>query len=89
MCIHVKILKLVELFARFSVFGLGSTAYPNFCAFVHSVDTMFGEMGAERLLEIGEGDELAGQEDSFKNWVKNIFAVCFSLFVVLAVLALS
>ena len=33
-------------------------------------------MGAERLLEIAEGDELAGQEETFRNWTKTIFAVC-------------
>ena len=60
---------------RFSVFGLGSTAYPNFCAFAHAIDSMLGEMGAERLLEIGEGDELAGQEESFKKWTKAVFGV--------------
>ena len=60
---------------RFSVFGLGSTAYPNFCAFAHNMDTMLGEMGAERIFQIGEGDELAGQEESFKTWAKNVFSV--------------
>ena len=37
---------------------------------------MLGDMGAERLLEIAEGDELAGQEETFRNWTKTIFAVC-------------
>ena len=32
-------------------------------------------MGAERLLEIGEGDELAGQEESFRRWAKSVFSV--------------
>ena len=57
------------------MFGLGSTAYPNFCAFAHAIDSMLGEMGAERLLEIREGDELAGQDESFRNWTKDIFRV--------------
>ena len=63
------------------MFGLGSTAYPNFCAFAHAIDTMMGQMGAERLLEIGEGDELAGQEEAFKEWAKNVFRVLVSLTV--------
>ena len=36
---------------------------------------MLGEMGAERLLEIGEGDELAAQEESFQSWSKLLFEV--------------
>ena len=32
-------------------------------------------MGAERLLEIKEGDELDGQEESFKSWAKSVFSV--------------
>ena len=62
-------------FDRFAVFGLGSTADPNFCAFAHKIDSMLGNMGAERLLQIGEGDELSGQEASFQIWAKNAFMV--------------
>ena len=36
---------------------------------------MLGEMGAERLLKIGEGDELSGQEESFKTWATTLFRV--------------
>ena len=57
------------------MFALGSSAYPNFCAFGHAVDELLEEMGAERLLEIGEGDELGGQEVAFKNWAQEIFKV--------------
>lgn len=60
---------------RFSVFGLGSRAYPHFCAFANAVDTLLGEMKGERLLEIGEGDELCGQEESFRTWAKQVFKV--------------
>ncbi|CAJ0941769.1 unnamed protein product [Ranitomeya imitator] len=60
---------------RFSVFGLGSRAYPHFCAFGHAVDTRLEELGGERILEIGEGDELCGQEDSFRAWAKAVFKV--------------
>uniref|UniRef100_A0A671R3Q4 nitric-oxide synthase (NADPH) n=1 Tax=Sinocyclocheilus anshuiensis TaxID=1608454 RepID=A0A671R3Q4_9TELE len=58
---------------RFSVFGLGSRAYPHFCAFAHAVDTLFEELGGERILRMGEGDELCGQEESFKTWAKKVF----------------
>ncbi|XP_045171466.2 nitric oxide synthase, brain-like [Mercenaria mercenaria] len=62
---------------RYSVFGLGSSAYPNFCAFAHYVDNMFNDLGAEKIYKTSEGDELCGQEESFKNWAKDIFkAAC-------------
>ncbi|XP_052251879.1 nitric oxide synthase, brain-like [Dreissena polymorpha] len=62
---------------RFSLFGLGSSAYPNFCAFAHYVDTMFASLGAERIHALAEGDELCGQEESFRTWAKDVFkAAC-------------
>uniref|UniRef100_A0A4W6EF01 nitric-oxide synthase (NADPH) n=1 Tax=Lates calcarifer TaxID=8187 RepID=A0A4W6EF01_LATCA len=62
---------------KFSVFGLGSRAYPHFCAFAHAVDTLFEELGGERILRMGEGDELCGQEESFRTWAKKVFKVGF------------
>lgn len=67
---------------RFSVFGLGSRAYPHFCAFGHAVDTRLEELGGERILEMGEGDELCGQEDSFRVWAKAVFKVACDTFCV-------
>ena len=61
------------------MFGLGSRAYPHFCAFAHAVDTLFGELGAERILEVGEGDELSGQAESFRKWSKSVFNVSFKM----------
>ncbi|WAR01184.1 NOS1-like protein [Mya arenaria] len=62
---------------KFSVFGLGSSAYPNFCAFAHYLDKMFANLGAERINEIAEGDELCGQEESFRTWATEVFkAAC-------------
>uniref|UniRef100_A0A8B9SWB9 Nitric oxide synthase n=1 Tax=Anas platyrhynchos TaxID=8839 RepID=A0A8B9SWB9_ANAPL len=58
---------------RFSVFGLGSRAYPHFCAFARAVDTLLEELGGERILRMGEGDELCGQEESFRTWAKKVF----------------
>lgn len=57
------------------MFGLGSRAYPHFCAFAHAVDTLFEELGGERILRMGEGDELCGQEESFRTWAKKVFKV--------------
>ncbi|XP_075683937.1 nitric oxide synthase 3 isoform X2 [Rhinoderma darwinii] len=67
---------------RFSVFGLGSRAYPHFCAFGHAVDTRLEELGGERILEIGEGDELCGQEESFRAWAMAVFKAACDTFCV-------
>uniref|UniRef100_H2ZG23 Nitric oxide synthase 3 n=1 Tax=Ciona savignyi TaxID=51511 RepID=H2ZG23_CIOSA len=61
--------------SRFAVFGLGSRAYPHFCAFAHAVDTLLGELEGERVKEIGEGDEMCGQEECFRNWAQQVFKV--------------
>ena len=60
---------------RFSVFALGSRAYPSFCAFGRYVDRLFEELGGERIHPLGEGDELCGQDDSFNEWAKQVFKV--------------
>uniref|UniRef100_A0A8C5W8L8 Nitric oxide synthase n=1 Tax=Leptobrachium leishanense TaxID=445787 RepID=A0A8C5W8L8_9ANUR len=67
---------------RFSVFGLGSRAYPHFCAFGHAVDTRLEELGGERIKEMGEGDELCGQEDAFRIWAKAVFKAACDTFCV-------
>ena len=60
---------------KYSVFALGSTAYPNFCEFGHTVDEIFKKLGGEEVYPIGEGDELNEQEASFKEWAQNCFKV--------------
>lgn len=61
--------------ARFAVFALGSSAYPNYCAFGKYVDTLLGDTGGERLVDLTCGDELAGQEQQFNIWAKEVFTV--------------
>lgn len=58
---------------KYAVFGLGSRAYPNFCAFAHTVDNLLATLGAEQVYECGEGDELCGQEESFQSWLKECY----------------
>ncbi|ELU07757.1 hypothetical protein CAPTEDRAFT_221339 [Capitella teleta] len=58
---------------KFAVFGLGSRSYPNFCAFGKLMDRLFEGLGAERLLALGEGDELCGQENSFEEWSQQVY----------------
>lgn len=62
------------------MFGLGSRAYPNFCAFARSLDKIIRELGGEPVLKMGEGDELCGQEESFKMWAKDVFKVKNNMF---------
>ena len=62
--------------SRFAVFGLGSRAYPDtFCAFAHTMDKLFDELGGERIHPLGEGDELCGQEESFRDWAEHCYHV--------------
>ncbi|CAM4599283.1 nitric oxide synthase 3 isoform X1 [Lepidochelys kempii] len=67
---------------RFSVFGLGSRAYPHFCAFAHAVDTRLEELGGERILAMGEGDELCAQEEAFRTWARRVFQAACDTFCV-------
>ncbi|XP_074841477.1 nitric oxide synthase 3 isoform X2 [Carettochelys insculpta] len=67
---------------RFSVFGLGSRAYPHFCAFAHAVDTRLEELGGERILAMGEGDELCAQEEAFRTWARCVFQAACDTFCV-------
>lgn len=68
-------IKLKFFTHRFAVFALGSSAYPNFCAFGRYVDNLLGELGGERLMKLSTGDELAGQDQAFRNWAAEIFQV--------------
>ncbi|XP_004685212.1 PREDICTED: nitric oxide synthase, inducible [Condylura cristata] len=68
--------KLTNKF-RYAVFGLGSSMYPQFCAFAHDIDQKLSQLGASPLTLIGEGDELSGQEESFRSWAVQTFkAAC-------------
>uniref|UniRef100_A0A8C0RKD0 Nitric oxide synthase n=1 Tax=Canis lupus familiaris TaxID=9615 RepID=A0A8C0RKD0_CANLF len=62
---------------RYAVFGLGSSMYPQFCAFAHDIDQKLSHLGASQLAPIGEGDELSGQEEAFRCWAVQTFkAAC-------------
>ncbi|XP_043923547.1 nitric oxide synthase, brain-like [Protopterus annectens] len=67
---------------RYAVFGLGSRAYPHFCAFAHAVDIRLDELGGERILDIAEGDELCGQEEAFRTWAKKVFKTACDTFCI-------
>jgi len=76
-CSNQSNLKVKVIFTRyrFAVFGLGSSAYPNFCAFGSYVDNLLGELGGERLIKLNKGDEMCGQEQAFKKWATDVFHV--------------
>ncbi|XP_071486328.1 nitric oxide synthase 1-like [Diadema antillarum] len=65
---------------RFSVFGLGSRAYPHFCAYARTVDRLLESLGGERISAMGEGDALGGQEESFRKWARQVFEVACGTF---------
>lgn len=65
---------------RFAVFGLGSSAYPNFCAFGKYVDNLLGELGGERLVKLATGDEVCGQEQTFHEWAPEVFRIACETF---------
>ncbi|XP_041348761.1 nitric oxide synthase, inducible-like [Gigantopelta aegis] len=67
---------------RFSVFALGSTAYLrcNFCAFGRFLDNVLHDLGAGRIIPVGEGDQLYGQEESFRNWAQDVFKTACDAF---------
>uniref|UniRef100_T1JE55 nitric-oxide synthase (NADPH) n=1 Tax=Strigamia maritima TaxID=126957 RepID=T1JE55_STRMM len=67
---------------RFAVFALGSSAYPNFCAFGKYVDNLLAELGGERLLQLMTGDELCGQNQAFRIWAKKVFHEACDVFCV-------
>lgn len=65
---------------RFAVFALGSSAYPNFCAFGKYVDNILGELGGERLIKLSIGDEMCGQEQAFRKWAPEVYKIACDTF---------
>ena len=39
------------------------------------MDDHLRELGAQTILSMGEGDELSGQDESFRGWAKDVFKV--------------
>lgn len=65
---------------KFAVFALGSSAYPDFCAFGKFCDESMEQFGYKRLLPVATADEIKSQEKSFKTWANEIFKVCCDSF---------
>ena len=67
---------------RFSIFGLGNSSYPKFCSFGKFLDNTLNYLGAERLFELGIGDELDGQEESFRGWSIDVYKAALKAFCI-------
>ena len=67
---------------RFSVFGLGNSSYPKYCSFGQFLDESFEKLGAERVFKLGMGDELCGQEESFRTWSASVFKSAVETFCI-------
>uniref|UniRef100_A0A8C5JFF3 Nitric oxide synthase n=1 Tax=Junco hyemalis TaxID=40217 RepID=A0A8C5JFF3_JUNHY len=71
---------LLFISCRYAVFGLGSSMYPEFCAFAHTIDQKLAQLGASQLTPVGEGDELNGQEEAFRSWAVSAFKAACDIF---------
>ncbi|XP_076335461.1 nitric oxide synthase, inducible-like isoform X2 [Tachypleus tridentatus] len=69
---------------KFAVFALGSSQYPTFCAFGKNIDKTLATLHAERLLAVGLGDELQGQEQTFSKWAKEFYQVACNSYTLTA-----
>ena len=57
---------------KFAVFGLGSKNFKQFCEAAHQLDERMEELGAERVVDCGEGNEKDPQQykTQFEPWSK-------------------
>ncbi|KJH48682.1 FAD binding domain protein [Dictyocaulus viviparus] len=53
---------------KFAVFGLGNKTYENFNAVGKLMDRKLEELGAERIFQLGLGDDDANLEEDFMRW---------------------
>ncbi|MBE9004318.1 nitric oxide synthase oxygenase [Fortiea sp. LEGE XX443] len=60
---------------NYSVLGLGSTVYQYFCAAGIAVDKALARSGANCIVPLHKGDEIKGQADTFKQWLRLISRV--------------
>lgn len=54
---------------NYSVLGIGSTVYEQFCAAGIAVDKALAKAGATCAVPLHKGDEIKGQADTFKQWL--------------------
>ncbi|CAN0328319.1 NADPH--cytochrome P450 reductase [Lampetra fluviatilis] len=62
---------------KYAVFGLGNKTYEHFNAMGKYLDKRLEELGAERIFELGSGDDDANLEEDFITWKERFWpAVC-------------
>ena len=65
---------------NYAVFGLGNKTYEHFNAFGKYIDKRLAELGANRVHELGLGDDDANIEDDFITWKEQLWSSVCSLF---------
>jgi len=65
---HVKNSEIDFAGLRYAVFGLGNKTYEHFNAVGKFFDSRLEELGAERVFELGLGDDDANLEEDFMRW---------------------
>jgi len=62
---------------KFSVFGLGNKTYEHYNLMGKETDKLLAKMGAERMFELGLGDDDASLEEDFEKWKRDLWSsVC-------------
>ncbi|XP_021373216.1 NADPH--cytochrome P450 reductase-like [Mizuhopecten yessoensis] len=62
---------------KFAIFGLGNKTYEHFNAMGEFMDKKLEELGAERIYELGSGDDDGNIEEDFVTWKEKFWpAVC-------------
>ena len=54
---------------NYSVLGIGSTVYEQFCAAGTAINKALAKAGANCAVPLHKGDEIKGQADTFKQWL--------------------
>nr|AKQ53336.1 NADPH-cytochrome P450 reductase [Tetranychus cinnabarinus] len=65
---------------NYAVFGLGNKTYEHFNAFGKYIDKRLAELGANRVHELGLGDDDANIEEDFITWKEQLWSSVCSLF---------
>ena len=65
---------------RFSVFGLGNSSYPLFGQFGKFLDETLVHLGADRVSDLVVGDDLNGQEETFRLWSIDVYRSALKMF---------
>lgn len=64
----------------YAVFALGNRQYELFCAAGRAVDRRMEELGAKRVIKLGEGDDDASLEDDFAQWKQQFWGAAVPAF---------